>query len=95
MSNELREALAAVSHEIWAHWMKYLFSRCLGQAAGISGSVIPQKEADRWRRQMETAYADLTEKEKDSDREQADKILKVLGAFKSPGRVEKDEEQVE
>lgn len=31
-----------------------------------------------WRRQIETAYADLTEAEKDSDREWADKVLALL-----------------
>jgi len=35
---------------------------------------------DRWRRQIATPYAALSETEKDSDREWADKVLKVFEA---------------
>jgi hypothetical protein len=35
---------------------------------------------DRWTRQMNTPYADLSEKEKDSDREWADKVLEIFPA---------------
>lgn len=74
--NELREQLAALSHEIWAHWMRYQFSVC---ETSLNGSVyIPVEKIARWTKQIEADYADLTEREKDSDREQADKILKVL-----------------
>lgn len=72
----LREDLADLSHEIWAHWMAYLFSQC---EEGPDGTVIiPQDKADRWWRQAVTVYANLSEQEKESDREQADKILKVI-----------------
>jgi len=72
-----REAIAAVQHEIWAHWMRYLFRCCEwdGDAA-----VIPAGLVDRWQRQIDTAYADLSEHEKDSDRAQADKVLEVFRA---------------
>jgi hypothetical protein len=40
--------------------------------------VVPAKLVKRWKRQMETPYSDLSEKEKDSDREQADKVLEAL-----------------
>jgi len=32
---ELIEKLADVSHDIWTHWMKYLFSQC--KEDGITG----------------------------------------------------------
>ena len=73
----LREELAGNQHEIWSHWMKYLFSLCSVTADG--SYVIPSQSVRHWMRQIDTDYADLTEKEKDSDREQADKVLKVLG----------------
>ena len=80
--NKLREALAEVSHEIWAHWMTYLFSKCwypnLKVYPELDAVLIPNKLHLQWTRQMNTNYADLTEHEKDSDREQADKILAVL-----------------
>jgi hypothetical protein len=72
---QLRESLADVSHEIWAHWMRYLFSRCEDDDLGM---VISRDDYLHWKRQIDTPYSELTEREKDSDREQADKILAVL-----------------
>lgn len=70
-----REAIAAVQHEIWAHWMRYLFSVSPKNA---DGSVnIPVDKVYRWKRQMRMPYALLTDAERDSDREQADKVLAV------------------
>jgi len=40
--------------------------------------TIPKDSVDHWKRQIKTKYSDLTEDEKDSDLEQADKILKIL-----------------
>ena len=76
-NNELREVLAEVSHEIWAHWMKYLFTKCTNEEDGL-GLVISWDDASRWFRQVGTPYNQLYSTEKDSDREQADKILAVL-----------------
>jgi hypothetical protein len=73
-----RERLAAVSHEIWSHWMRWMFTQ--GQREVDGSWTMPTRCVQRWTRQMETEYADLTEPEKDSDREQADKILDVVGA---------------
>jgi hypothetical protein len=39
----------------------------------------PAARAERWRRQMDTPYADLPEAEKESDRKEADRVLAVLG----------------
>ncbi|MCP5018942.1 MAG: hypothetical protein GY938_27240 [Ketobacter sp.] len=72
---ELREKLAAQQHEIWAHWMKCLFSQCIDDTDYI---LIPIDKAIRWKRQMLTDYADLTEPERESDRDQADKIIAIL-----------------
>lgn len=72
----LREALADISHDIWTHWMRWQFSVCTQNEDG--SLTIPAEKVARWLRQMGTDYADLSEREKDSDREQADKILVVL-----------------
>ena len=75
----MREALASISHEIWAHWMAYLFNLCDEEVdTSRLGYVIKWEHAKHWLRQIQTDYVDLTEAEKDSDREQADKILKVI-----------------
>ena len=75
---EIRELVAEVSHEIWSHWMKYLFSRCEDDDLGI---VIMHEDARHWDRQRKMPYEELTEREKDSDREQADKIIKIINKY--------------
>lgn len=73
------EVLAAVQHEIWSHWMKYLFSQCPEFGMGVSITrYIPADKVIHWKRQMETPYAELSEKEKDSDRDQARKVMDAL-----------------
>lgn len=71
-----REHLAAVQHAIWAHWMEYLFSVCTRNSDG--SYTIPADEVARWQQQIATAYEDLDEDEKKSDREQADRVLEAL-----------------
>lgn len=70
------ERLAEAQHEIWAHWMKYLFEVC---KLNEDGSVtIPPGKVERWKRQIRTRYSALTEEEKKSDLEQAHKILAII-----------------
>ncbi|MCA9330429.1 hypothetical protein KC957_00115 [Candidatus Saccharibacteria bacterium] len=80
--SEIRERLAAQQHEIWAHWMQYLFSVCTENDDGTY--IIPADKVKRWKYQLDTQYTDLTEDEKQSDREQADKVLEVLGSNERP-----------
>lgn len=64
---ECGERLAALEHEQWAHWTKYMLDN------------LTPENIERWRRQIETPYEQLTEAEKDSDREWADKVFKTMG----------------
>ena len=73
---ELREALAGYAHDAWAGWMNYLFSKSDRNADG--SYVIPKELVERWERQVSTGYADLPENEQNSDREEADKMMKIL-----------------
>lgn len=72
----MREKIASEMHEIWIHWMKYLFARCNRNEQ--SRLVIPFDCEVRWKNQMGTLYDDLSESEKESDRHQADKIIAIL-----------------
>jgi len=78
------EALAALFHEAWVGWMRYLRSKSTththGTADGGSttGWLIPQECVERWERQMETPYAELPETEKESDRAEARKVLTTM-----------------
>lgn len=71
-----KEALADLAHEQWTGWMKYLFSKCVPYGDG--SMRIPADLVGRWHRQTQTAYEDLSEKEKDSDRKEADKYLLLI-----------------
>lgn len=69
---EVIEKLAALEHEQWAHWTKYMLTK-LGEHSNSANADVR-----RWWRQIETPYADLSEKEKESDREWARKVLEVV-----------------
>lgn len=76
---ELLEKLADAEHTSWAHWMKYLFSKCTVDPSG--NYVIPKELVDRWQRQLNTSYADLSEREKESDRDEVRKILPIIETY--------------
>lgn len=61
------EFYAERQHEIWAHWMEYQFSLCQEQADG--SLVIPAEKVARWKRQLATSYDELSEPERESDRQ--------------------------
>ena len=64
----LRERLAALEHEQWAHWTRYLLDH------------LTPENVERWRRQIDTPYDRLSEPEKGSDREWADRVLGLIEA---------------
>ncbi len=66
--DELFEKLAAIEHERWSDWQEYLFSVCTNTIDG--GVKIPSFFVKRWKRQIQTEYVDLTEAEKEGDRNQ-------------------------
>lgn len=88
MTNEpdLREQLADLQHQQWSGWMEYLFSKCgkpvdqgtTEQLPSDDDLIIPSWAVERWRRQMVTPYAELTDKEQESDRIEADRILTLI-----------------
>ncbi|POP73112.1 hypothetical protein [Pseudomonas syringae] len=73
---KLLEPLAAIEHERWAHWQKYLHSKC---SRNDDGSLtIPSELVVKWEQQIKTSYLNLTEAEKDSDREQVRNYLEFI-----------------
>ena len=76
MSSELREALADLCHRQWSGWMDYLFGK--GTFNDDGTWTMPVWAVKRWRGQMMTPYAELSEEEKDSDRAEADRFLGVF-----------------
>lgn len=75
---ELIEQLADAEHASWAHWMEYLFSVSTMHADG--SCTIPSASVQHWQRQVRTPYDNLTEREKQSDRDEVAKILPFIHA---------------
>ena len=77
--SELFEKLADIEHQRWSDWQKYMHSLCEriptenGDALIISAESVKQ-----WERQIETDYINLTDKEKDSDRDQVMRYWKLI-----------------
>ena len=67
------EKLAGAQHEIWSHWMRYMYSRMAVLTVNPESDevTIGMKQSDylRWQQQMATRYSDLTESERESDRD--------------------------
>ena len=78
MLDGLLEQLAAVEHDRWSHWQRYLHSKCIRQPDG--SLTIPGDLVARWERQLDTKYADLSEQEKEGDREQVRKYLPLIAS---------------
>ncbi len=60
------ERLAKLEHEQWAHWTRYMLDN------------LTDENIARWRRQIETPYAELSEEEKESDRKWARKVIEIV-----------------
>ena len=75
---ELREKLAAIEHERWADWQRYIHSVSDMKASSLN---IPMGYASRWDRQINTPYSELSEREKQSDREQVDRYWHLVKEY--------------
>jgi hypothetical protein len=74
----LVEDLAAIEHERWAHWQRYMHAKGYRQPDG--SLTLPSELVRRWDKQIATNYADLSETEKNSDREQVRRYLSLVAA---------------
>jgi len=74
---DLKEKLASKAHDIWAQWTNYFLYTC-GKINQDGSITIPKEFVDRWTKQIQTNYLELTEKEKDSDREIIEKYLDII-----------------
>lgn len=67
VTSDIIERLAAHEHEQWAHWTRYMLDN------------LTEENIARWRQQIEMDYQDLSESEKESDRQWARKAIEVTG----------------
>lgn len=66
-NQEAIEKLAKIEHERWSHWQQYLHSQCIKNDNG--SLTIPHELVLKWEKQLSTIYEELSDKEKESDRE--------------------------
>lgn len=81
---ELIEHLADAEHASWARWMAYLFSKCnAGEHLPneYPEMTVPSALVSRWHTQAVTPYADLSEQEKQSDRDEVAHILPFIQRY--------------
>lgn len=88
---ELREKLAAIEHERWSNWQRYLHGLCVEQPES-KNLVIVRTMREHWERQMNTHYDKLTEAEKDSNRKEVDKYLPLLKDLLESQKAEYEDE---
>lgn len=69
-----KDKWAAAAHELWCEWMKYMLSRLPPSIPG-PGYRLSVIDYDNWYRLMKTSFETLTDKEKKSDYEVAEKYL--------------------
>lgn len=74
--SDLFEQLAAIEHERWASWQKYLHSLCIKDSLG--NLTMSANRVQHWERQIETSYTDLSEREKEMDRDQVRKYWHLI-----------------
>ena len=80
---QLREVLARIEHDRWSHWQSFLHQQ--GERDDSGNLVLPRHLVERWERQMRTPYGELSDAEKESDRDQVDRYLpEVVRYFSKP-----------
>lgn len=83
----MREKLAELCHSQWSGWMQYLFDKGTFNEDGTW--TMPVWAVTRWQRQMNAAYAELSDAEQENDRAEADRFLALIHEYTFMG--EKDE----
>lgn len=74
---ELKEKLADIEHQRWSHWQEYC-NKVLREQVPKLGL---EKVLERWDRQINTPYAELSEKEKQSDRNQVERYWGLIEEY--------------
>lgn len=72
----MRDTLAKLAHEQWSGWMEYLFEKGVFNPDGTW--TMPSWAVQEWFHQMKTPFSELSNKEQDSDRKEADKFIAVF-----------------
>ena len=74
----LREEMAELCHEQWSGWMKWMLEKVELKLKDAPDPNYPETWIERWKRQMNASFDELSEAEKESDRAEADKFLRLM-----------------
>ncbi len=72
----LLEELASIEHERWSHWQRYMHKKATRNPDG--SLTLPAALVAHWERLIATPYTQLTEVERESDREQVRRYLPMI-----------------
>lgn len=82
--DELMEKLAAIEHERWADWQRYLHSKLVSQTGAPfpykDGMLMLPSDYQHWEEQIAADYSELSDAEKASDMEQVDRYWSLIQA---------------
>ena len=81
------ETAAALEHERWADWQRYVLKCCYAGADGTL--VIPRPLVESWQRQCELPYAKLSPQEKEADRKEVRKYIPLIEVLISQALIAK------
>ncbi len=82
--DSILEELSSIEHERWSHWQRYMHEKALRQPDG--SLLIPADLVVKWEQQIATKYEQLSDKEKESDREQVRKYLPLIARTLESGQ---------
>lgn len=74
--DQIIDELASIEHERWAHWQKYVHD--LAQRNSDGSVTIPSDFVTKWERKITANFTDLTDSEKESDRDQVRRYLPTI-----------------
>lgn len=90
---KLKEKLAAIEHERWADWQKWMHKRMKPHDDPMRGEMcMDEEDYERWERQIKTPYAELSDEEKASDMEQVDRYWPLITALIEQKQIEAREQ---
>lgn len=66
--DNLEDMFASRIHDVWSHWQKYLHSKLkYTEQDGVAFYILDADLYERWSRQIDSTYKELSDEERKSD----------------------------
>lgn len=89
---EWLEQMADITHDVWRHWMKHLFTQ--GYIKPDGSFIVKPEAVRRWKKQISLDYHDLTEREKQTDKKIVNDFYKFFVQSQIKSHVEEARERL-